>query len=53
MPIRFSDFEQNQPLEASSLGEDNQTVLRDILGYSSQEISDLTEKKVIFSDSNT
>ena len=53
MPIRFSDFEHNQPLEASSLGEDNQTVLEQVLGYSPKKISDLAEKKVIFSDSNT
>ena len=53
MPIRFSDFEHNQPLEASSLGEDNQAVLEEVLGYSPKKISDLAEKKVIFSDSNT
>ena len=53
MPIRFSGFCAKSALEASSLGEDNQTVLRDILGYSSKKISDLTEKRVIFSDSNT
>ena len=53
MPIRFSDFEHNQPLEASSLGEDNQAILEGVLGYSPKKISDLAKRKVIFSDSNT
>ena len=53
MPIRFSDFEHNQSLKASSLGQDNQAVLADVLGYSAEKISDLAERKVIFADSNT
>ena len=46
MPIRFSDFEHNQSLEASSLGQDNQAVLADVLGYSAEKISDLAEGKL-------
>ena len=53
MPIRFSEFEHNQPLNASSLGEDNQAILGNVLGYSQEKIEHLLQEEVIFSDNNT
>ena len=53
MPLRFSDFEHNQPLESAYLGEHNEHVFRQILGYSDEKIDLLEKKEVIASNPNT
>ncbi len=53
MPLRFSEFENNQPLEAAALGEHNLTVLRDILGYDEQKITALQNAGVLHSNPAT
>jgi crotonobetainyl-CoA:carnitine CoA-transferase CaiB-like acyl-CoA transferase len=53
MPLRFSGFEHNQPLEAASLGEHNDEVLRDVLGYEPARIETLRAAGVLHSNPDT
>jgi CoA:oxalate CoA-transferase len=47
MPLRFSEFPKDLPLEAATLGQHNSEVLRDMLGRSDQEIEELRAAKVL------
>lgn len=47
MPLRFSDFPDELPLEAVALGESNREILTNYLGYSSADIDRLYEAGVI------
>jgi len=47
MPLRFSQFPESLTLEAPYLGEHNETVLRERLGMSDEDISQLRENKVL------
>ncbi len=51
MPLRFSQFEDLLPLEAPYLGEHNESVLRERLGLSDEEIAQLTHGEVLVSES--
>ncbi len=50
MPLRFSDFPGQRPLEAVALGESNRDILSSYLGYSSAEIDNLYDVDVIKTD---
>jgi len=47
MPLRFSEFPEDLPLEAPTLGQHNGEVLRELLGRSDQEIEELRAAKVL------
>jgi crotonobetainyl-CoA:carnitine CoA-transferase CaiB-like acyl-CoA transferase len=47
MPLRFSDFPDELPLEAVALGESNREILSGYLGYSNADIDRLYEADVI------
>ncbi|MBV1932378.1 MAG: CoA transferase [Porticoccaceae bacterium] len=47
MPLRFSDFPDELPLEAVALGESNREILSSYLGYSSADVDGLYEADVI------
>ncbi len=47
MPLRFSQFPDTLTLEAPYLGEHNETVLRERLGMSDEDIGQLRENKVL------
>jgi len=47
MPLKFSEFPQPLPLEAATLGQHNDEVLRDLLGRSSQQIEELRAAGVL------
>ncbi len=53
MPLRFSDFPHNMPLEASHLGEDNQEVLTKLLGYSAAQVATLAAEGILHSNPET
>lgn len=53
MPLRFSAFEHNQPLEAASLGEHNGEVLAEVLGYDAAKIDGLAEAGVLHANPDT
>ncbi len=53
MPLRFSEFAHNQPLDTSYLGEDNKSVLEDALGYDAQKIEKLIEEEILFANPDT
>jgi CoA:oxalate CoA-transferase len=46
-PLRFSELERNRPLEAPTLGEHNEAILRDYLGYATERIAALEDSGVI------
>jgi crotonobetainyl-CoA:carnitine CoA-transferase CaiB-like acyl-CoA transferase len=46
-PLRFSEFPENLPLEAATLGQHNAEVLHDLLGRSDREIEELRTAKVL------
>ena len=46
-PVKFSDWPERSELKASRLGEDNEMVLREMLGLSEHEIGDLYSKKIL------
>lgn len=52
VPLRFSQFPELLPLEAPFLGEHNEQVLRDTLGYSEEAIAGLAEQGVLISRTN-
>ncbi len=47
MPLRFSDFPDELPLQAVMLGENNREILSSYLGYSEARIDELYEAGVI------
>jgi crotonobetainyl-CoA:carnitine CoA-transferase CaiB-like acyl-CoA transferase len=47
MPLRFSEFPEDLPLEAATLGQHNAEVLRDLLGRSDDDIAALRAAKVL------
>ena len=53
MPLRFSGFEHNQPLDAAYLGEHNEAVLAEVLGYDPVRIEALRVAGVLHSNSAT
>jgi CoA:oxalate CoA-transferase len=46
-PVKFSDWPERTDLKASKVGEDNEAVLRDLLGLSDAAISELYSAKVL------
>jgi CoA:oxalate CoA-transferase len=46
-PMRFSGYKRHQNMEAPTLGEDNETVLREYLGYSGERIAALERDGVL------
>ncbi|HKV53775.1 MAG TPA: CaiB/BaiF CoA-transferase family protein [Candidatus Binataceae bacterium] len=46
-PLRFSEFPRHQPMQAPTLGEDNETVLHELLGYSPERIAALEADGVL------
>lgn len=53
MPLRFSGFEHNQPLEAAFLGQHNEAVLTEMLGYDAARIDELRAAGVLHSNADT
>ena len=53
MPLRFSDYPHNIPLETAHLGEHNSDVLNGILGYSDEEIQNLYDTGVLHANADT
>jgi crotonobetainyl-CoA:carnitine CoA-transferase CaiB-like acyl-CoA transferase len=47
MPLKFSEFPQDLPLQAATLGQHNREVLRDLLGRSDDEIRTLRDANVL------
>jgi CoA:oxalate CoA-transferase len=47
MPLRFSEFPNDLPLQAATLGQHNEEVLRDLLGRSPKEIEELRAAQVL------
>ena len=47
MPLRFSEFPDNLPLEAPFLGEHNEEILTDYLGYTSKQVQVLEHDGVL------
>ncbi|MBV1930938.1 MAG: CoA transferase [Porticoccaceae bacterium] len=52
VPLRFSQFPDFLPLEAPFLGEHNDNVLGEMLGYSDDKIAGLAEQGVLISRTN-
>jgi len=46
-PLRFSEFPRHLDLEAPTLGEHNESILRDLLGYSPSRIAALETKGIL------
>ncbi|MCC6708991.1 MAG: CoA transferase [Gammaproteobacteria bacterium] len=53
MPLRFSGFEHNQPLDAAYLGEHNEAVLSEVLGYDAARIEALRAAGVLYANPET
>jgi crotonobetainyl-CoA:carnitine CoA-transferase CaiB-like acyl-CoA transferase len=53
MPLRFSDFPYNIPLDASHLGENNAEVLSTLLGYPADKIEALVAQGILHSNPGT
>jgi len=47
MPLRFSEFPNDPPLEAATLGQHNEEILREVLGRGAKEIEELRAAKVL------
>ena len=47
MPLRFSEFPEDLPLQAATLGQHNGDILREWLGRSDKEIEELRAAKVL------
>lgn len=47
MPLKFSEFKNDLPLEAATLGQHNGEILRDWLGRGAQEIEELRKADVL------
>jgi len=50
MPVKFSGWPQRSDVKASRLGEDNEKVLREVLGMSDREIAALYDERVLVHD---
>ncbi len=46
-PLRFSGYQRHREMEAPTLGEHNEVVLRECLGYSAERIADLQREGVL------
>jgi len=53
MPLRFSDFPHNIPLESAHLGEHNADVLGGMLGYTDAQIQALFDRGVLHANPET
>lgn len=53
MPLRFSEHDHNIPLKAAHLGENNEEVLSDLLGYSTEQIEGLAADGTLQSNPET
>lgn len=51
MPLRFSAYENNLPLEAPYLGEHTEQVLTELLGMDASQIEALNQKGILISES--
>ena len=47
MPLKFSAFPNDLPLEAPTLGQHNREILCDVLGRSAKEVEQLRAAKVL------
>jgi crotonobetainyl-CoA:carnitine CoA-transferase CaiB-like acyl-CoA transferase len=47
MPLRFSEFPDELPLEASFLGEHNEEILRTYLSYTPEQVHALEREGVL------
>lgn len=47
MPVKFSDFPEDLPLEAATLGEHNEEIVTSILGHSSEELAALRDSGIL------
>jgi CoA:oxalate CoA-transferase len=49
LPVKFSRWQPEDPsaLKASRLGEDNVTVLMDVLGLSEMDVKELIEQRIL------
>ena len=52
MPLKFSEFPTDLPLEAATLGQHNGDVLRELLGRSDKEIEELRAANVLLEGEN-
>ncbi|MBF6559625.1 MAG: CoA transferase [Candidatus Binataceae bacterium] len=52
MPLRFSEFPNDLPLEAATLGQHNGEILSDWLGRSAKEIEELRAAKILVEGEN-
>jgi CoA:oxalate CoA-transferase len=50
MPVRFQNWENRTDVKASLLGQDNNDIMRDLVGLSDAEILDLYAQKVLVRD---
>ncbi len=53
MPLRFSGFANNMPMEAAFLGQHNEEVLRSMLGLSAERIGELRASGVLHANPET
>lgn len=53
MPLRFSEFPHNIPLQTAHLGEHNAEVLNGMLGYSDEQVQRLLDAGVLHANPNT
>jgi crotonobetainyl-CoA:carnitine CoA-transferase CaiB-like acyl-CoA transferase len=53
MPLRFSGFEHNVPMQAAALGEHNAEILRGVLDYSDERIEGLVRDGVLHANPET
>ena len=47
MPLRFSEFPEELPLEAPFLGEHNEEILSRYLGYSPEQVREMEDQGVL------
>ena len=50
MPIKFSEYPEDLPLEAATLGQHNEQVLTDVLGYSAEDVAQLRTDGILSED---
>jgi crotonobetainyl-CoA:carnitine CoA-transferase CaiB-like acyl-CoA transferase len=53
MPLRFSGFPNNIPLDAAYLGQHNAEILSSVLGYSAERIDTLAQNGVLYANPET
>ena len=49
MPLRFSKYEVDEDVQAPLLGEHNEEILTEYLGYSPERVRDCENRKILFS----